>query len=65
MHRIRTALYSLWKFAVLEATNQRTVAIRTIVDVQEVIVWFNVEAGELFGKTDMDKVVEKQAGRTG
>lgn len=44
MHGIRTALYSLREFAVLEATNQRTVAIRTVIDIQEVIVWLNVEA---------------------
>lgn len=43
MHGVRTALYPLWEFAVLEATNQRTVAIRTIVDIQEVVVWLNVE----------------------
>ena len=43
MHGIRTALYPLWELAVLKATNQRTVAIRTIVDIQEVIVWFDVE----------------------
>lgn len=42
-HCIWTALYPLWEFAVLEATNERTVAIRTVVDVQEIIVWLNVE----------------------
>lgn len=43
MHGVRAALYPLWEFAVLEATNQRAVTIRAIVDIQEVIVWFNVE----------------------
>lgn len=50
MHGIRTALYSLREFAVLEATNQRTVAIRTVIDIQEVIVWLNVEAKERYRK---------------
>lgn len=43
MHGVRTALDPLWEFAILETTNQRTVAIRTIVDIQEVIVWLDVE----------------------
>ena len=55
MHRIRTALYPLWEFAVLEATYQRTVAIRTIIDVQEVIVWLNVETRDRLGKKDTDR----------
>lgn len=51
MHRIRAALYPLWEFAVLETTNERTVAVWTIVDVQEVIVWLNVEARDRRGKS--------------
>lgn len=44
MKSVRTALDALGKLAVLEAANEGTVAIRTIIDVQEVIVWLNVEA---------------------
>ena len=44
MHGVRTALYPLGEFTVLEATNQGTVAIRTIVDIQKVVVWLNIEA---------------------
>lgn len=50
MHGVRTALYSLWEFAVLEASNQGAVAIRAVVDVQEVIVWLDVEAEGMEGK---------------
>lgn len=44
MKSVRTALDALGKLAVLEAANEGAVAIRTIVDVEEVIVWLNVEA---------------------
>lgn len=50
MHGVRAALYSLREFAVLEASNQRAVAIRAIVDVQEVVVWLDVEAEEMEGR---------------
>lgn len=46
MHGIRTALYPLWEFAVLEAANQRAVAIRAVVDVQEVVVWLDIETSD-------------------
>lgn len=64
MHGIRTALYPLWEFAVLKATNQRTVAIRTIVDIQEVIVGFNVETRDRLRKGTRGRG-KKQTGRTG
>lgn len=43
MHGVGAALYPLGEFAVLEAANQRTVAVGTIVDVQKIVVWLNVE----------------------
>lgn len=43
MHGVGAALYPLWEFAVLETPDERTVAIWTIVDVKEVVVWLNVE----------------------
>lgn len=45
VHGVGAALDALGQLAVLEATNQRAVAIRPVVDVQEVVVWLNVEAG--------------------
>lgn len=50
VHGVRAALYSLREFAVLEASNQRAVAIRAVVDVQEVVVWLDVEAEEMEGR---------------
>lgn len=50
VHGVRTALYSLREFAVLEASNQGAVAIRAVVDVQEVVVWLDVEAERMEGK---------------
>lgn len=50
MHGVRTTLYSLREFAVLEASNQRAVAIWAVVDVQEVVVWLDVEAEGMEGK---------------
>lgn len=49
VHGVGAALDSLGQLAVLEATNQRAVAIRAVVDVQEVVVWLNVEAGRMEG----------------
>lgn len=45
VHGVGAALDSLGQLAVLEATDQRAVAIRAVVDVQEVVVWLNIEAG--------------------
>lgn len=45
VHRVGAALDALGQLAVLEATNQRAVAVRAVIDVQEVVVWLNVEAG--------------------
>lgn len=45
VHGVGAALDSLGQLAVLEATDQRAVAIRPVVDVQEVVVWLDVEAG--------------------
>lgn len=45
VHGVGAALDSLGQLAVLEATNQGAVAIRAVVDIQEVVVWLNVEAG--------------------
>lgn len=47
VHGVGTALYPLREFAVLEASNQRAVAIRAVVDVQEVVVWLDVKAEEM------------------
>ena len=46
VHAVGAALDSLRQLAVLETTNQRAVAVRTVVDVQEVIVWLNDETRE-------------------
>lgn len=46
VHGVGAALDPLGKFAVLEAADQRAVAVRTIVDVQEVVVRLDTEAGE-------------------
>lgn len=56
MHGVRAALYPLWEFAVLEAPNERTVAIWTIVDVEKVIVWLNVETRDKQKKTHTQEV---------
>lgn len=48
MKSVWTALNALGKFAVLEASNEGAIAVRTVIDVQEVIVWLNVEARRLF-----------------
>lgn len=45
VHSVGAALDTLGQLAVLEATDQRTVAIRAVVDVQEVIVGLDAEAG--------------------
>lgn len=50
VHGVRTAFYPLREFAVLEASNQGAVAIRAVVDIQEVVVWLDVEAEGMEGK---------------
>lgn len=46
MHGIGAALDPLGQFAVLEAADQGAVAVRTVVDVQEVIVGLDVKTGQ-------------------
>lgn len=54
MKSVGTALDALGKLAVLEAANEGAVAIRTIIDVEEVIVWLNVEARMKFLQKQME-----------
>lgn len=44
MHGIRTALYSLWQFAILKAPNQWAVTVWPIIDIKKIIIWFYTEA---------------------
>lgn len=44
VHAVRAALDPLGKLAVLEAPDQRAVAVRSIVDIQEVVVGLYAEA---------------------
>lgn len=44
VHGVGAALYSFWKLAVLKASDQRAVAVRSIVDIQEVVVGLYAEA---------------------
>ena len=46
MHKVRDALYLLWELAVLETTNQVTVAVWSVVDIQEVVVGLDTETVE-------------------
>lgn len=46
MHKVRDALYLLWKLAILETTNQVTVAVWSVVDIQEVVVGLDAETVE-------------------
>lgn len=55
VHGVGAALDSLGQLTVLEATNQRAVAIRAVVDVQEVVVWLNVEAAGMKGGRKKEK----------
>lgn len=44
VHEVRSALNLLRKFTVLEAANQMSAAVWSIVDIQEIIVGLNTEA---------------------
>ena len=53
VHKVGGALDLLGKFAVLKAADQMTVAVRPVVDVQEVIVGLNAKA--VVNKNTMNK----------
>lgn len=46
VHGVGAALDALGQLAVLEAADKRAVAVRPVVDVDEVVVGFDAEAGE-------------------
>lgn len=46
VHDVRAALYLLWQLAVLKRPNQMTVGMRSIINVKEVVIGLNAEAGK-------------------
>lgn len=60
MHGVGAALYPLWEFTVLETTNERTVAIWTIIYVKKVVVWLNVETRGKQKERKRDKINLKE-----
>lgn len=55
VHGVGAALDALGQLAVLEAADERAVAVRPVVDVQEVVVRLDAEAGEQDRQKTEDK----------
>jgi hypothetical protein len=55
MHGIGAAFYSFWQLAVLKTSNQWAIAVRSIIYIEEVIVWFyaKTKTGEETGGSRM------------